>query len=292
MACFQSKMSGFVPTIPVPTEFQEPLRSASRIDRLPVLIFPTLQDDMDQRALRLGLMLTGASNKYSREDWEVYISSYTVAIFASVLNEISPKFIHPIGVHEREIRPQLDKLKVCIRVAKEKKADADLEIVNGLLSGFRLHPLLPRVKRFTGCGRVGLETWPQYLYCHYALVLYLAGNNTEEGDHTAVESLAARAKLPQPALVLSGPAKLSTVSRMAINEAWSDHSYLRSACLSEFCKFSASDVSIEQDLVSVIMHLLEYSGMKHAKIAMDFLQKYPWASEIPQLQFPICLQFQ
>lgn len=282
-------MSDDTQSTPIPTNSAEPLLSASFIKPQPVVIFPNLRNNMDRRALGLGLMLTGTSVEKAGKAWRAYISSYTVAMFDGVLKQLSPELINQIRVREEDIRPQLNVLKECIKLA-ENKADADVERVTAILSGFRLHPCLPAVGHLTGCELVGLEAEPKHFYCHYALVLYLVGKDrTEKEDHEAIRKmlpkvLARRAMISPSALVLSGPARLSRVSYRSIKEAWSDLSALRIVSISEFSKFSAPQTSIGQDLVFVVIRILERSGMKDFDIASFFLFKYPWAIQIPQLR--------
>ncbi|MCJ1463070.1 hypothetical protein MMC07_001675 [Pseudocyphellaria aurata] len=248
----------------------EPLLSASFIEPQPILIFPNLQDDVDRRALGLGLMLTGTSVQEGREAWRAYISSYTVAMFAGVLEKLSPSLFKQVKVREEEIRPQLNVLKKCI---KDNKVDGNI------LSRFKLHSCLPAVGNLTGCERVRLEAEPKHLYCHYALVLYLIGRDRiGEEDHLAAEKsflevLAGAAKISESALVLSGPARLSEVSHTSINEAWSDLSAPRNVCISEFSKFSSPQTSIGQDLVFLAIQRLEVKRVKTCRTGSTLLVK-------------------
>lgn len=154
---------------------------------------------MDQKALLLGLMVTGTSLERSGKYWRACIIPYTVALFKKILDTIPDERFTLRHVRGAEIRPQLDLLEDCIKLAERMTASADMEIINLLPPGFKLHSSLPVDGDFTGCGLVGLETQFKFFYCHYALVL-------------------------------SGLAELSAVPCTSINEARSDFPFLRAAC--------------------------------------------------------------
>lgn len=236
------------------------------MDRQYIWTFPQYQMIEDQNALKLCLMLTGTSVEQSAEAWRAYLTSYTVAMFPELLCTSSILQIRRFE-KKKDIDPQLDMLKHCIKLAK--KADSDAETLNTLSSGFKLHPLLPAVGQLAGCAQIGLEARPKYFFSHYALVLYLARMTRENEDHDVVERnfhavqqvLATKARIDEKSnFFLSGPAKLSRVSKRFIAEAWSDLSPLRHVCFSEFCKFSATQKDLRQDLVYLSIQKLRYSG--------------------------------
>jgi len=133
------------------------------------------------------------------------------------------------------------------------------------------------------------EWIPKVFACHYALVLFLAGKRLEGDDHTAMtvnrpKALRDKAHLGSSVGFLDGSLRLSDVSHLQINNAWAEMANLRSTCITEFASYSASDTDFIQDIVYTTMHLLQNSGMQHAKITYGFLKAYDWVVEVPALR--------
>jgi len=148
---------------------------------------------------------------------------------------------------------------------------------------------LPEIPKDKDWMSVHGEWIPKVLACHYSLVLFLAGKRVDGSDHTSMtvkrpKALRDKAHLGASVGFLDGALRLSDTSHLLINNAWAEMSILRSTCITEFAAFSASDTDFIQDIVYTTMHLLQFSGMQHAKITHGFLKAYDWVVEVPSLR--------
>jgi hypothetical protein len=194
----------------------------------------------------------------------------------------------PIQLTETQVAELNEKMAALSSGLELEDEGAVLAAETAIKAGV-LIPGLPSVDPEAPLAESYGEWAPRIIVSHYSIVLFLAGKRIEGDDHTAISvnrplALRGKAHIIDQSAFMEGQLRLSDISHIQINNAWSESSSLRAACLSEFSLFSQSDTEFTQDLIYTTMHLLKYSNMTHAKITYDFLLGNTWAIEVPALR--------
>jgi len=277
----------------------KPGRSSKRI---PVTAFtqrvvvPVLPRDASydlQIAFGVYLMLCGTSASTSLDEWKKYIATYSAYIVPSVAQRLPQEVytLHPIGTEKaQQIIAAYGGFKTYLE-ALDGGADADHK--EALLRGLQVEGL-PRPPSQGPWEEVYSQGHPKVIACHYAIVLFLMSKRVEADNHSPItearpRALKGKAHITEVMPFLDGKLRLSDVSHLALNSAWSESAALRGACVLEFCRFAEIETDITQDLIYTSMHLMKFGAMAHAKITYAFLKAYPWAGEIPALMNAISI---
>lgn len=167
----------------------------------------------------------------------------------------------------------------------EANPDADVSTAFG---GMRLSQGLPAIPTTIAPGFVGQENVPKTLYCHYALVVFLAGKEISDLNRASITTARPKALIQKYKLtdteILNGAWRISDVMHGLCNQAWAEQGTFRRTCFKEFGQYSYSDTDLGQDILATNVNLMKYSFMNHAVLISQLLRAYPWVSDIPALK--------
>jgi len=282
------KTSLFDPAPSVVGKSKTKLMATGFSKKVPYYVVPDSATDNDKLIFGVYLMYCGTSKNTSVEVWKTYVLTYAALI--------TPGFAgaFPASSYlKTEINPIVfDGLVNLVRnfdALMEAQNAAEVTRVNNEIVQFATLDLLPRPDATVPLSGSYGEWDIKVLFCHYSIMLYLAGKRVAGVDRTQItvarpRALKGKVHIEANVNFLEGTLRLSNESHIGINNAWSEMGAVRNVVFSEYAKYEDVSTDELQNIIWTTMHLLKYSQMGHSVIVYNFIQAYPWVFELPSLR--------
>lgn len=265
-----------------------PPTALSVTEKTPYLVLPGTSDEDTAVAWLLHLALLGTSVTTRVKEWKSWVLSYLIAVAPHLAAKIPGRAYPRIVLSDTQIKDMVKTLGdiKALYATKDKNI-----VVPGMKKACESISFdgLPVIAKDLPWEKLSGDWDVKILLGHFSIVLFLVGKRIEGSDHSPIakarpEAVRKKAHLFTVRALLDGDLRMSDVSHNLINSAWAEMAVVRSVAITEFAAYSQSDTDFGQDIIYTTMHLLRWSGMQHARITMDFLHTYPWATEVPQLR--------
>lgn len=267
------------------------LMAVGLTEKIIVPVLPPAASDDTRRAFLFMIMCSGTSESTSLNAWKAYVAVYTVALFPGFQSKLSANVFTISQLTDAQVKAITD-LYQEFKEALEAQDEAKTTDIVARMAPAAVIPGLPAINPSLEWSTANKQWALKVIIGHYSIVLFIMGKRVEGDDHSALsgarpDAIKRKAHIHQPIAFLDGDLRLSDESHVPINSAWAELSGFRAVVVTEFAQYAQSDTNFGQDLVYTTMHLLQWSGMNHAKITMNFLQAYDWVTEIPVLRTPL-----
>lgn len=266
-------------SVAMATSFSEPIT------------YYTLPETMSQKSrarIVFYIAALGTSTDIGLKRWKSWLVTYVCAVTPAVGKMLNRKTFQAVQLSSTKVL-EVDTIFDALEDQLDAEDAAGVERSSKALADLNIFADFPRMKGGLNLGAANGEWTFKVVACHYSIVLFLAGKRVAGDDHSQItvarpRALKSKAHISDPVDLLEGSFKLSDVSHVKINDAWSEMGALRGVVFTEYIKFESVDTDEFQNLIWTTLHLLRFSGMSHASIVYNFLQVCPWVHEIPTLR--------
>lgn len=265
-------------------------------DPIPVSILPAAASASAKNGLFFGLMLRGTSDERSLAKWKSWISGFVVNMVPALASKMPAKVFTFVKISDQIVN-DLAKAFDDVISAYAARDPSGLQAPITTLMSNTVFAGMPEMRADAPLAKANKEWVFKVIMMYFSVLLFVAGKRIEGDNHEALSinrprAVKKKAHISSVVAFLDGDLRMSDTAHIQVNSAWAEMSALKGEAFREFAKYTQSDTDFGQDLIYTTMHLLEWNGMQHAKITMDFLHAYPWATEIPALRTPIAIYLQ
>jgi hypothetical protein len=268
-----------------PTAFQE---------TIPYFTLPEAATSMHRIHFGMYLIFCGTSTTGRRTHWRSWVVTWCCSVTPNFVTQLPATTFRRLEIDMHTL-DQLSQIMQAFELTFEGITGDDAYNASlAALVGFEGVPGLPPMNSTVNFGATNGEWSSRVIVSYYTIVLFLAGKRPEGDDHSQItvarpRALRGKCDLGDSIACLDGPVRMSDYSHLRINSAWSEMGLLRSVVFSEYAYYDSESSDFIKDIIWTSIHLLQYANMAHAKITYNFLQAYPWASEVPSLRNSIAI---
>jgi len=251
--------------------------SVSGIQRqVPVYTWPTGQTDSSRLNVLAALTLCGQSIDDSNRKWETWILSFTVIAF--------PGFVDKLKAEASREYLFITLPNDFIQAVDKGVKDLDTNVDEVLLL-FPLH--LPATTALFNVDVAQCAVIPG-VYGYLSLVTFFMGRTvtpdnvdgfTNRRPGNIMDAIGRR----DLSYILDGPGKIGTRGHEMIPLAWGHAVAARKVFLSEYCTFTEGTEQA-QVVMSVLLRLMEHTGMQPAYLIHKLLVALPWVPQVALLR--------